>query len=263
MGLLVVLSCNQKPKSSAYDDDEEEETEELKLKTFTFSEKEGIAHVDLSIQFPVRGDEELVDAIRQYLADQVGLESDEVELSDGKGMANYYGQKLMDDMRQLAQDYAGDDYVTEVYHDWKFSKLYETDDYVTFLGETDLYEGGVHGINYQNGITFFEDNGKHLTTGMLRNTDSEDFQELMRDGLKQYFDVSTDEELAEELISVEDVYSIPLPSADPYAVKEGIVFIYQPYEISYYGAGMPAFTIPLKKMKPFLNREALKGLDLN
>ena len=167
----------------------------------------------------------------------------------------------------MAEEYKDDDYVEELYHNWTFTKLYETDEYITFLSETDLYEGGIHGINFQNGITFFEENGKILTTDMLRNTDSDDFQQMMREGLKAYFasegQTMTDEELAEELISLEDVYNIPLPSANPYASKEGIHFIYQPYEISYYAAGMPEFTIPLIKMKPFLNRKAIEGLGID
>ena len=263
MGLLVVLSCDQKSKSSSIDDDEDE-VEELKLKTYTFSGKDGMAHVDISVEYPVKGEDELVDAIRQHIAQHVVLESDEVELSDGQGVIDYYGNNLMTEMRSLAAEYEDDDYVDEVYHNWSFSKIYETDEYVTFVGETDLYEGGVHGIEYQAGVTFFQ-NGQVFDYSMLRNTDSEAFQKLMRDGLCIYFksdgEAISEEQLAEELINVEDVYNIPMPSAEPYITEDGVKFIYQPYEISYYGAGKPEFSIKLEKMKPYLTRKAQELLE--
>lgn len=264
LGLLVILSCGQKPKSSSYDDDEEDEEEvreELKLKTYKFSETDRMAHVDISVEYPVKGETKLVDAIRTHIANHVELESDEVELSDGQGVIDYYGKNLMNEMRSLASDYEGDDYVTEVYHNWTFTKLCETDEFVTFMGETELYEGGIHGVGYQAGITFFQKDGKQFTSDMLRNTDGSDFQKLLREGLRQYFEVETDEQLSEELITVEDVNHIPMPSADPYITKEGIQFIYQPYEISYYAAGLPTVTIPLGKMQPFLTKKAKELLE--
>ena len=267
LGLLVILSCGQKPKSSSYDDDEEDEEEvreELKLKTYKFSETDGMAHVDISVEYPVKGETKLVDAIRTHIANHVELESDEVELSDGQGVIDYYGKNLMNEMRSLASDYEGDDYVTEVYHNWTFTKLCETDEFVTFMGETELYEGGVHGIEYQAGVTFFQ-NGQVFDYSMLRNTDSEAFQKLMRDGLCIYFksdgEAISEEQLAEELINVEDVYNIPMPSAEPYITEDGVKFIYQPYEISYYGAGKPEFSIKLEKMKPYLTRKAQELLE--
>ena len=51
MGLLVVIGCNQKPKSYSYDDeDEDDEREELKLQAYKFSETDGIAHVDVYVE---------------------------------------------------------------------------------------------------------------------------------------------------------------------------------------------------------------------
>ncbi len=267
MGLLVVLSCGQKSRSSSDIDEEEEEVrEELELKTCTFTDTVGIAHVEVRIDYPVKGEVKLVDAIRLYIAEVVGLESDEVELADAQGVTDYYGNSLMTTLSSLNEEFVNDEYVTELYHDWSFTKLYETDDYVTFLGESDIYEGGVHGINYQSGITFFE-NGQRFGKDMLRKTDSDEFQKLLRNGLRSYFshegEELSDENLAEELIVVEDVYQIPLPNAEPYFIEDGLHFVYQPYEISYYAAGMPEFTIPIKKMQPFLNKKAIRLLDLD
>lgn len=263
MGLLVVLSCGQKSRSSSSDD--EEEQEELKLKEYTFSEEKGMAHVSLSMEFPEEGEEELVTAIRQYLANQAELESDEVELDDGQGIIDYYGRNLMNQMEELAGEFVDDEYVNEVYHNWTFKKIYESDDVVTFQNDVELYEGGVHGFYSQYGITFFKDGGKQFSSEMLKDTDSNAFQKLIRDGLRSFFSQPggnmTDDELAEELIAVEDINNIPLPAVEPYITEDGVTFIYQPYEISYFAAGTPTFTIPLDKMEPFLTNKARKMLD--
>jgi len=265
MGLLVVLSCGQKSRSSSASDDEEKEQEELKLKEYSFSDEDGMAHVSITMAFPEEGDDELVDAIRQYLANQAEVESDEVELSDGQAIVDYYGTNLMNHMKELAKEYEGDDYVTEVYQDWTFSKNYETDEYVTFDSNTEIYEGGIHGLYSLSGITFFKDGGKQFSYAMLKDTDSPKFQKLLRDGLRTYFESEghhvSDRELEEELIAVEDINNIPLPAADPYLTEDGVTFIYQPYEISYYAAGTPTFSISIEKMKPFLTQKALNLLD--
>ena len=264
MGLLVTLSCGQKPRSVSSAADDEEKPAALKLKTYSFSGREGMAHADVSVEYPVDGEARLVDAIRKHIANHAGLESDEVELSDGQGIVDSYGNHLMEEMKMLAADYEGDDYVTEIYHDWSFTKLCETDNYVTFLGEADMYTGGIHGISFQAGTTFFKEDGTTFTTEMLRNTDSAAFQKLIRDGLREYFksenEELSDEELGEYLIAVEDVNNIPLPGAEPYITEEGVCFIYQPYEISFYAAGMPEFTVPIEQLKPFLTEKTIKKL---
>ena len=151
MGLLVVLSCGQKPNSSSDDvsdepiDDGTEEveaTKPLELKTYTFSDTLGMAHVDISIEFPVKGEKKLVNAIRRYLSDVILQESDEADQADGKSLADHHGKFHMERMKELAAQYEGDDYVTEVFYDWSFIKNYEDDRVVTFLTLTSLYEGG-------------------------------------------------------------------------------------------------------------------------
>ena len=276
MGLLVVLSCGQKPASSSDDDEEDvddvgteevETTKPLELKTYTFSDTVGMAHTDISIEFPVKGEKKLVHAIRRYLAERIELESDEVELRDGQGMTDYYGRQIMNRMEELAAGYEDDDYVDEVYHDWSFSKFYEDDKVVTFLAFTSLYEGGIHGISHQEGLTFFKDRGQLFGFDMMKNTDSEEFVDLLCEGLSKYFspkdgELIDDEALNEELISVEGLENIPLPVAHPYITDKGVHIIYQPYEVSYYAAGMPEFDIPLKKIRPFLTKKAKQLLDL-
>ena len=68
-----------------------------------------------------------------------------------------------------------------------------------------------------------------------------------------------DEELLQELVAYNgSIDELPLPDAEPYLTEKGVTFIYQPYEISYYAAGKPEFTIPFDVVKPFLKAQAIE-----
>ena len=69
----------------------------------------------------------------------------------------------------------------------------------------------------------------------------------------------SDEALKQELVSFDgDIDDLPLPDFEPYMTEQGVTFIYQPYEISYYAAGKPEFTIPYNVVKPYLTAEAIE-----
>ena len=103
----------------------------------------------------------------------------------------------------------------------------------------------------------------------MRDTESPAFKRLIKEGLKKYFigeeekkDMS-DEDLLEELVSYDgSADELPLPDSEPYMTENGITFIYQPYEISYYAAGKPEFTIPYDVVMPYL-KESAKELFLD
>ena len=67
--------------------------------------------------------------------------------------------------------------------------------------------------------------------------------------------------MKEFILTEDDMNYLPLPKHTPYITEEGVVFTYQPYEISFYAAGAPTFTVPLSEMKPFLTQTALKMLE--
>ena len=95
---------------------------------------------------------------------------------------------------------------------------------------------------------------------ILKNTESSDFHRLVVDGLKSYFnEIGNDGDLDEWLLvpSAE----ITVPSATPFLTKEGVCFIFGAYEIAPFAAGMPEFTVPYDKIRPFLTKEALRLID--
>ena len=115
--------------------------------------------------------------------------------------------------------------------------------------------GGVHGGTSSVTCTFRKSDGRKFGNDILKDCYSEEFTKTVKEGLKGYFEVTTDEELESSLLDV-SVYNIPLPKNPPYFSKTGLTFEYQQYEICPYAFGMPAFVIPYSKAKKFLVRAA-------
>ena len=270
--MLVIASCDSKKKSHDDDkdrteqmaDDDDSEEEALTFKTITYKEMKGIAEVELSVAFPVKGNDNLLKSIREYL-NETFTDSYKGLLDDGKEMVKHYGDQLLDEYYELGQEYADDEYVTEVYFHKTITKDYETDGYVSLHETADYYTGGVHGSVNDYGISFRKSDGRRFGVDMMRNTNGYDFHQVIKEGLKKYFcdndhlSSISDEELKEYLVSFSgDIDDLPLPSAPPYLTKDGIRFVYQPYEISYFAAGTPEFTIPYEDAKPFLTSAAIE-----
>lgn len=87
---------------------------------------------------------------------------------------------------------------------------------------------------------------------------------LLAAGLVRYYsdngyETSWDE--LKESLFIEDGF-IPLPSWPLYPSADGLVFVYQQYEIASYAEGMPSFTVPYGDIGPYLTEEAHKLLGL-
>jgi len=80
------------------------------------------------------------------------------------------------------------------------------------------------------------------------------------DGLKKYFEMTSDDELREMLINVDDINHIQRPSSAPVFGPDGLTVRYQQYEIAPYVAGLPEFTIPYEKLKSMIAPELYNEL---
>ena len=153
----------------------------------------------------------------------------------------------------------------------------ESDTYVTYSYCTEGFTGGAHGYATATGITISKATGKEIGyeseynantmtfsikhQNLFRSTKSAGLYKLIKEGVKDYFsDLEdhriSDEELADVLQNVPDVNHIPVPQFPPTFTKNGLVFLYQQYEIGPYAVGMPNFCIPYKKVLPYLTEEA-------
>ena len=271
IGLLAILSCGQKSNSSSDSDEQAgtKQAQELEVTPLEYSYDKNKIEVGLDIDYPT-GSALIDKAVAEYISEKLGGTYDG-DLANGDSLVNYYGDEILAELKKhLKEDINNgveDEYINGYYRKMEIKKEYETDLLVTYSYTEDIYLNGAHGMQYFYGQTFRKSDGRRFDEGMMRQLYSEEMYNLRKEGLREYFNESgdnanTDEELKECIITDDDVNYLPMPKHTPYVTKKGMVFIYQPYEISYYAAGAPTFTIPLKKMKPFLTQTAKELLEM-
>lgn len=235
----------------------------LKTDTVSFEKVEDIFKLGLSAEYPVAGGDSVVKAVREFINDCLGGAYDG-PLADGKKMIKRNGELMWGTFMERCGDADTED-ANELFLYMTVSKVFETKSFVSFMASTTQYTGGLHGIGFDEGRTFSKVTGKSFGYDMMKDLDTPAFKRLIKEGLRKYFSnedekkVLNDEELLEELVGFDgSIDELPLPDSEPYISEKGVTFIYQPYEISYYAAGKPEFTIPLDTAKPFLKPQAIE-----
>lgn len=215
--------------------------EDTNVATTTYAQevKGKMESTKLKMEFPTSGPEILLQNIREWISESLGGKYNG-DLADGKALFDYY-------FKEMSREMTADEY--EMYNQVEIRKLYEDSKIVTFVYEGYAYaEGGAHGMQTTKGATFRKSDGRKFTARLLDG--SYKYQDEIKAGLKKYFDVSTDDQLMEQLM-LDDAAGgeIPFPSNDPWITDKGVVFCYPPYEIACYAAGMPTFTLPASVIK--------------
>ena len=272
--MAVVYGCNQKaqtplPSPSQNDStsvavNEQEDGQKdgkLTYKKVEQSKNDKSGEYKIVVDFPTGGNPILVNAIREYISESLGISyAGEMEnnmqgsysgdLGDGQKMIDYYFDLKYKEFKnahdEMAEHMQGDTPTfaseTEIHY------LYETDKFVTY--EMKKYEdmGGAHGGTFISGMTFRKSDGRRVDWELFTKS----MQDVIKKGLKKYFEVNTDEEL-ENSLSLENTYMLPLPATPPVFTKEGVLFTYQQYEIAAYAAGLPSFIVPYDEAKSLMN----------
>ena len=272
--MAVVYGCNQKtqtslPSPSQNDSasvtvNEQEDAQKdgkLTYKQVEQSKKDKSGEYKIIVDFPTSGNPILVNAIREYISESLGISyagelennmqgSYDGDLSNGQKMIDYYFDLKYKEFKKahdlMAENMTGD--VPTFASETEIHFLYETDKFVTY--EMKKYEdmGGAHGGTFISGMTFRKSDGRRVEWDLFTKS----MQDVIKKGLKKYFEVNTDEEL-ENSLSLENTYMLPLPATPPVFTKEGVLFTYQQYEIAAYAAGLPSFIVPYDEAKSLMN----------
>lgn len=280
LAALTLTSCNKKQAATTSSADadsttvvaptEKALTDKLTTKKITKSLKNDAGEFDLTIDFPKGGNATLVNAIREYISESLGStygggEDESLQgsysgdLADGEKMATYYFDLKVKEFNGMYNDMKQDGMpeVPELASSIKITKDYETDKVVTFLYNSYENGGGAHGGAVGSGMTFRKSDGRRIDWDLFTTVK---MQSIIRDGLKEYFEVKTDDELA-GCLTLNDSFILPMPVTPPLFGKDGIIVTYQQYEIASYAAGMPSFVIPYKKAKEMMNNTGKKLLE--
>ena len=271
---VMLGSCGQKTAQGSGSSDSTamltneaaEELDTLTTDTISFSKVDGIYEVALAADYPVAGGDSLVKKVRAFINDYLGG-AYEGSLDDGQAMIKRNGEYTYGELMERCGDVDPEE-VNGLFLYKMVNKVCETNTYVTFLATTSEYTGGLHGIGFTSGHTFSKVDGRMFGYEMMKDTDSKAFNALIKHGLKTFFskegedpEAMSDQDLLNELVSYGGpIDELPLPETEPYLTEKGVTFIYQPYEISYYAAGKPEFTIPFEAAKPFLTTQGLSYL---
>lgn len=271
--IVGLTACTNSSKSTA--------TESLLFDSIGTERTDTIANVKIHVAYPTEGPASLVDSLRRFIAqtlqsgavfepeDEMSaknlLVGDEALSGDGQALLSAAAQReydrLKSDREEMLNGFEGDPRTVATWPPYESSYditlLHETDAYVTLLVQRYEYLGGPHGSTVVSGSTFGKADGRLLGWSLLKDMDTPAFQQLIRDGIRQYFQNATngpvsDEQLDEWLMLPADAKQIPLPAVAPYLTADGVAFIYQQYEIAPYTAGLPSFTVSYADMQPFL-----------
>ena len=280
LAALILTSCNKKQAATVSSADadsttvvaptEKSQTDKLTTKKIAKSLKNDAGEFDLTIDFPEGGNATLVNAIREYISESLGStygggEDESLQgsysgdLADGEKMATYYFDLKVKEFTGMYNDMKQDGMpeVPELTSSIKITKDYETDKVVTYLYNSYENGGGAHGGAVGSGMTFRKSDGRRIDWDLFTTVK---MQSTLRDGLKEYFEVKTDDELA-GCLTLNDSFILPMPVTPPLFGKDGIIVTYQQSEIAAYAAGMPSFVIPYKKAKDMMNNTGKKLIE--
>ena len=282
--LTLLCACGQKEAKSnvAAPSDSKAATTQLApadtlaVTMFTRHEIDSMATSALNVEFPVANKKKapLVTSINEWISEQLGgtyaagLEGDYAKLlSDTTAVMNHYFASIekynATNWHDIMDNFEGPERPElELYDSIAITKKQEGEQWVTMQYVNSVYLGGAHGSYLIFGQTFRKSDGRRIGWEIIRKSDDpeDNIQSLMRKGLVEYFGGDDpdfkEDDLGEVLQGEASAYYIPMPQCPPLFTKEGVMFLYNQYEIAAYAVGLPVFVISYKDLMPYLTETA-------
>lgn len=235
------------------------------LKFQTFADSVGIkqrgvpTYSAVKVAYPVDGPAALVKSLKTTLSERYGIPM--ANFTDGKSFANKLANKNVSELKKkFVEDFDQDDNIPELYINNTIEKVYETDKLVTVMYGGNVFYGGAHDDYFAAGVTFRKSDGRAFGVDILQEGAWDQIQDKVATGLRKYFDVNSNKELADELmgdgiICNNNDFFIFMPDNPPYVENGELVFLYSTYEIASFAAGMPEVRIPLKEVMQYLSAD--------
>jgi len=132
--------------------------------------------------------------------------------------------------------------------------------FVTFQQFSHAYHGGAHGYYTERLISFDPIHKQEINYKyMFKDNSMKEIIALLKEEARKSPNYQKWKPNIDEYVCVKDendkptgLYRLPQPGLS----NEGVVFSFQPYEISCFAAGTFHFTIPYKRIKPYLTDKA-------
>lgn len=238
-GLAMILSCGQKTTTETA----------FTMKSDSIVADIDMGHFAISMDYPADTTSALAKAMTEYASEMLGGTYQGTYDSPHSLMA-YYHTRIIKEWRPDFELYREASSTNpSLFWNTRIEKIAETPRFLTIGFTCETYQGGAHGLCLNYGVTFRKDDCRRIGWEILRNNKGENMQKLIRQGLREYFNVASDDDLRPMLFEEEYLYSAPLPQCPPLFIDQGVRFIYNQYEIAPYAAGSPSFVIPYDKLK--------------
>lgn len=232
-----------------------------------------LAKAEVAGQYPVAGITPLVDSVRAWLGDQLSCSvqqtSDRMfkptaaDLASGSRLAAACGKAMLESARSDFKGFVEEDFSISYEFSNSFGPSYQTDKLLTYYFSSYVYLGGAHGGSLGSGQSFDANTGQKLTADNIFLPDKKaELTDLVREALwQQYFKEDCEEGATLADVLLINPAKLELPATPPLFSDEGLVFIYQQYEIAPYAAGMPACVLPYSAVKPLMSDKAAGLID--
>ena len=236
------------------------EMAEFRTDSFKYESQSKQGRCEIIIDYPMQDGTPAAIAVKEYIKatlfdNSASLAPDEPE-SITKAYCEQTLERLSKTLEQMGIKHVDEENMPE--EGIEIRMVYQSQQVVTYeIYRYSYLTNGPHGEYSEYGVTFRRSDGKRLGSDIIRQTD-EAFYAMLREGLRQYFDVSSDEQLQE--ICTVDVTEPPMPTFPPYLVGNGVRFHYSIYDVCEFDDGDPTFTIPYERIAPYLSEEATQLL---
>ncbi len=219
----------------------------------TAQSKSGL--IDVYIDYPMGGPEKAVSSIREFIKSTLFEENVSSVSDDPSAIVEEYCRQrstaLQNTLEQMGLTKVSRNEVPE--EGTEIKMLFATEKYATYeVYRYSYLTNGAHGEYSDYGVTFRLSDGRRLGN-IIRKVDEELYSHILQ-GMKRYFKVSSDRELAS--ICTVDLSLMPMPTFPAYLTKEGVCLHYSIYDICPFEYGDPKVTIPYEVCLPYLTEEA-------
>lgn len=236
----------------------------VNTKTAEYSRESSLSKVELSVEYPIDGNGDYIDAFRSTVMEDL---ADLAHIKDDMPLPNS-SAVVEEELKIIARDFAdgAKAWAQEFYEESEeenpyfpqhsltatVRKVYNNHRYVTFTSEGYLYTGGAHGMPWKTYYTLDRTTGhRYLRSDLFPVTVTAKLATIVRRNIlssDEYRDYIDDPEFG-------------LPKNEGIGLsKEGITFVYDQYEIAGGCVGTPETTVPWQQVYSILS---LKGKALS
>ncbi len=204
-------------------------TADLTTQEFSYTNKR--KNSEVKFEYPIAGNKQLLDAMRIWIRKTVN--------PDFGGSLDTPDELMKSAVTSLE---SGETIKLET------KIIYSSNRLVTICTDSYIYtSGAAHGMPSRKTATFLISDGLMLSMNMLPPI--RELRPLIIDGLKNYFNTTSNSDLLSSLQIGGDLNNLQYPErATPYITEKYLNIPYSAYEIAPYSAGIPVAAIPLDRL---------------